>query len=59
MKNLRKFKNIFRGEKGQGATEYILLVAVIVGGLVIFGPRLKTLMTDQIDKVEKGAADLK
>ncbi|MCM2353636.1 MAG: class III signal peptide-containing protein [Pseudobdellovibrio sp.] len=34
-------KNMLKNNRGQGATEYILLVAVVVGIVMVFGPKIK------------------
>lgn len=57
LKNLRNRlrKNIANNEKGQGATEYILLLTVVVALVVMFGPRIKDTfkakMTEVTDKM--------
>lgn len=47
-------KNIVKNESGQGATEYILLLVVIVGLVMMFGPRIKTAITGKVGDLEKG-----
>lgn len=40
--SLRKFtRKSLKNNRGQGATEYILLVAVVVGIVMMFGPKIK------------------
>lgn len=34
-------KSMLKNNRGQGATEYILLVAVVVGIVMVFGPKIK------------------
>lgn len=42
MKSLRKFtKKLARDQRGQGTAEYVLLIAIVVGALVMFGKPLK------------------
>ncbi len=42
MKLLKRFtKKIARDQKGQGTAEYVLLIAIVVGALVMFGKPLK------------------
>jgi Flp pilus assembly pilin Flp len=42
MHNIRKaLKNIWKDESAQGATEYILILVIIVGAVVLFGPKLR------------------
>ncbi len=38
-------KNLAKNNRGQGATEYILLVAVVVGIVMLFGPKIKEKLT--------------
>ena len=35
-------KNLIKNQSGQGATEYILLLVVVVGMVVAFGPKIKS-----------------
>ena len=39
--------NLVNNKKGQGATEYILLLVVIVGLVIAFGPKIKTMIGDK------------
>lgn len=39
-------KNLIKNQRGQGATEYILLVAVVVGIVLVFGKTIKQKLTD-------------
>ena len=50
-------KNLIKNERGQGATEYILLVAVVVGVVMAFGPKLKTKLEETTGKLSKGIDD--
>jgi Flp pilus assembly pilin Flp len=47
----RMRKNLVKNERGQGATEYILLLVVIVGLVTIFGPRIKKAVTEKSEKL--------
>ena len=49
MKRLRK---LLKNEKGQGATEYILLLALIVGLVFMFKDRLKGMAEKALGKAE-------
>jgi Flp pilus assembly pilin Flp len=59
MKNLKKFsRKLFKSESGQGATEYILLLVVVVGLVFVFKGRIKetfetklTELTSSIGKI--------
>ncbi|MGE0632998.1 MAG: Flp family type IVb pilin [Pseudobdellovibrionaceae bacterium] len=44
-------KNFWKDESAQGATEYILLIFVVVALVVMFGPRLKTTLSGKMDTV--------
>ena len=41
-------KNLWNDESGQGATEYILLLVVVVAIALIFKDRIKTIVTDKL-----------
>jgi uncharacterized protein (UPF0333 family) len=50
--SLRKFtRKTLKNNRGQGATEYILLVAVVVGIVMMFGPKIKQKLTDTTDQL--------
>lgn len=53
LKNLRnRFKkNVTGNERGQGATEYILLLTVVVGLVVMFGPTIKKKFNDKVGEL--------
>ena len=44
-------KNILKNKSGQGATEYILLLVVIVGLVMMFGPKIKSIMSGKVDSL--------
>lgn len=49
MKKLTNFsKKLFKNNAGQGATEYILLLVVIVSLVMIFGKDIKAIMIEKI-----------
>lgn len=54
LKNLRNRlrKNMTNNERGQGATEYILLLTVVVGLVVMFGPKIKTKFQEKMGQLE-------
>jgi len=37
--------------RGQGATEYILLLVVIVGLVLMFGPKIKSAISQKTDQL--------
>lgn len=45
-------KNILKNKRGQGATEYILLLVVIVGLVMMFGPRIKKSIDGKIGDLD-------
>lgn len=45
-------KNLLKNQSGQGATEYILLLVVIVGLVMMFGPKIKKAMSDKMEKLD-------
>jgi hypothetical protein len=59
--NLRNkmHKNLIKGQSGQGATEYILLLVVIVGLVMMFGPKIKTAISGKVGDLEKGMETIK
>lgn len=49
-KNIKAFsKKLFKNERGQGATEYILLLVVVVAIVLIFKKQIKDTVTQQIE----------
>lgn len=58
MKLLSNLRNrmrarIINNKKGQGATEYILLLVVIVGLVIAFGPKIKKMISDKTANLEE------
>lgn len=50
MKKISKFsKRLLKKESGQGATEYILLLVVVVGLVMIFKDKIQATVKDKID----------
>ncbi|AFX99820.1 Flp1 family type IVb pilin [Bdellovibrio bacteriovorus] len=49
---MKKFKNfskkLLKNERGQGATEYILLLVVVVALVVIFKDKIKSAMEEKV-----------
>jgi Flp pilus assembly pilin Flp len=45
-------KNLVKDNKGQGATEYILLLTVVVGLVVVFGPTIKKKFGEKVGNLE-------
>lgn len=59
MKKMKNFaKKFWKDESGQGTAEYVLLLAILAGALVVFGPKIKAKIdekwgqvSDQMDKI--------
>ncbi|MFN3455870.1 MAG: hypothetical protein ACK41T_13025 [Pseudobdellovibrio sp.] len=45
-------KNLCKNERGQGATEYILLVAVVVGVVMLFKGKIQNKLQGTIGDIE-------
>lgn len=53
MKKLKNIiKNFWKDESAQGATEYILLLVVVVGLILVFKEPLKKMVKDKIEQLE-------
>lgn len=44
-------KNIWNDESGQGATEYILLVVIVVAVVALFGGEIKSIIGGKIEQI--------
>jgi len=52
MKNIKQtIKNLINDESGQGATEYILLLVVVVAIAMLFRDRIQAIVTEKINEV--------
>lgn len=52
-------KNLLKNQSSQGATEYILLLVVIVGLVMMFGPKIKSAMNNKMADLEQGMGEIK
>jgi Flp pilus assembly pilin Flp len=53
MKNIKKFfKSLWKDESAQGATEYILLVVVIVAIAGLFREQIKAAVSGKLDELK-------
>ncbi len=54
-------KGLLKNNRGQGATEYILLVAVVVGIVMVFGKSIKARLTSTTEtlgsSIDKSVSD--
>lgn len=55
---MKKFKNfskkLFKNQSGQGATEYILLLVVVVSLVMIFKKDIQSAVQDKIGQLKDG-----
>lgn len=49
-----RLRTSLNNTRGQGATEYILLLVVVVGLVMIFGPKIKTAVNEKMGQIETG-----
>lgn len=52
-------KNLLNNQSGQGATEYILLLVVIVGLVMLFGPKIKSAMSKKMEELDTNIQNVK
>ena len=50
----RMRKNLVNNKRGQGATEYILLLVVLVGVVMLFKGRIKAALEDKMGNLDEG-----
>lgn len=48
------FKNLCMDESGQGTAEYVLLIVIVIGLLMMFKGRIKTVFSNKLDEVADG-----
>jgi len=52
MKSVKSFsKRLFKNQAGQGATEYILLLVVVVAVVMLFQKQIKSVLSDKISNL--------
>jgi Flp pilus assembly pilin Flp len=54
-----KLKALWKDESAQGATEYILLLAIVVGMVMLFGPKIKSIIRDKMDEIGGAVGGIK
>ncbi len=53
MKKLKNFaKRFWKDESAQGATEYILLLVVVVGLIMVFKDPIKRMVSDKLGQLQ-------
>lgn len=50
----KKIQMLWKDESAQGATEYILLLAIVVGIAMAFGPKIKGKLAEKFGEVSAG-----
>lgn len=55
----KMLKRLWNDESAQGATEYILLLVVIVGMVVIFKGRIKQMINTQMSNLDSQMSQFK
>jgi len=59
---MKKFKNFAKtfiaDESGQGTAEYVLLAAIVVGALALFGPKIKEAIMNKLGDVTGKMSDI-
>lgn len=58
MKNatINTLKKLWNDESGQGAAEYIMLLVVVVGVVMLFRDRIASIVNEKLGDLEAGAA---
>ncbi len=52
-------KNLIKNQSGQGATEYILLLVVVVGLVMLFKGKIKSAMSDKMGELDQSMQSIK
>ena len=52
-------KSLWKDESAQGATEYILLLVVVVGIAMVFGPQIKSIVTEKMSELKDSIGSFK
>ncbi|MEZ0393089.1 MAG: Flp1 family type IVb pilin [Pseudobdellovibrionaceae bacterium] len=55
MKKLKNFaKTLWQDESGQGTAEYVLLIAIVVGLVIMFKDKIKGLVSGKLGEIDSG-----
>ncbi len=54
---MNRYMNYLKSRKGQGTTEYIVILALIIGLLVVFFPTIETAIKDKAGKIAETIRD--
>lgn len=59
MKGLKKVATqLWNDESGQGTAEYVLLIAIVVGLIIMFKDRIKGMIDGKLGQIEGGFGDI-
>lgn len=59
MKGLKKIATqLWNDESGQGTAEYVLLIAIVVGLVIMFKDKIKGLITGKLDQIGEGFGEV-
>jgi Flp pilus assembly pilin Flp len=56
---VKKLKALWNDESAQGATEYILLLAIGVGLVMLFGPKIKKIVGEKMEEISGAVGGIK
>lgn len=56
---IKKIQALWNDESAQGATEYILLIAIVVGLAMLFRDKIKSIVTGKLSDIEGGVNNFK
>jgi Flp pilus assembly pilin Flp len=56
---VKKLKALWNDESAQGATEYILLLAIVVGLVMLFGPKIKKIVGEKMEEISGAVGGIK
>jgi len=49
----KMLKQLWQDESAQGATEYILMLVIVVGIAIIFKEKIKSVITEKVDALSQ------
>jgi Flp pilus assembly pilin Flp len=56
---VNKVKALWKDESAQGATEYILLLAIVVSLVMLFGPKIKSMVSQKMEEISGAVSGIK
>ena len=55
---VKSFKSLLKNDKGQGTAEYVLLLAIVAGVLMMFGPQIKDAIKAKMDGITSNMQEI-